>query len=87
MYCETELRGFESQVVTYRPSIWKFIDGLRREEALIRLDHAAQARGEMPPRKTKKSAQISARVLKMVEEYNNRETKEYLKAIAYNFSF
>ncbi|MCP3664483.1 MAG: transposase [Gammaproteobacteria bacterium] len=80
-------RAFLSQVVTHHPSIWKFIDCLRKEAALSRLDRETEIRGGKAPRKNPKYQRIAAAVLTKVQAYPTTDIKDYLKAIAYNYYF
>ena len=74
------------QIRSPHPSIWKLINALRKETRVAHFDIVAMERGDKPPNKKKKYINLSLRIAKIVQEYNDRDQKDYLRALAYNFS-
>ncbi len=86
--CEAWHRSFNAQVAVSHPSIWKFVECLKRESALVRLDLVQHNRGDAPPpRKNKKYAAVAQRILTIVRDHAHRNVRDYLRGIAHNFSF
>lgn len=78
-------RSFSSHLSVHHPSIWKFIEGLRKEQSLNELKIEQYIAGE-PLRKQKKIYRDTAkRIETIVSEYGERPDLDYLKGIAHNF--
>ena len=77
-------RGFSSLLGADHPSLWKFIDGLRREQSLNELKIEQYISGQAPPQSRKKYRELSARILSVVQDYGNRPILDYLRGIAYS---
>jgi len=67
------------------PSIWKFIDGLRRVQKGRDVTYGQYVRGEPGPVKRPDDILADQRLLTTVNDYNNRDIIEYLRGIAHNF--
>jgi len=67
------------------PSIWKFIDGLRRVQKGRDVTYGQYVRGEPGPVKRPDDILADQRLLTTVNDFNNRDIIEYLRGIAHNF--
>ena len=68
------------------PSIWKFIDILKKEQGLVEVKHAFYISGRNPHKRSKYTYQ--ERVLRnLIDSYLSRPKLEFLKGVAYRFEF
>ena len=80
-------RSFNAQVSSYHPTFWKFLDNLKREESLTRVQILHYLGGHAPPPQRRRYVDSSARILRIVDDYPNREPIYYLQSIAHNLSY
>ena len=80
-------RGFSSAISCHHPTIWKFIDALKREQNLNEVKIEQYLAGVQPPQPRRRYRDLSARLLRVVEDYGNRGTMDYLRSIAHNIDF
>ena len=66
---------------------WKFIEVLEREEALTSVVFAHILQGRDPPNPRQVYAALKKRVINLVESFHERPILQYLKGIAYNFTW
>ena len=66
-------RSFNARVSSYHPTFWKFLDNRKREESLTRVQILHCLRGHAPPPKRRRYVDSSARILRIVDYYPNRE--------------
>lgn len=76
--------SFSSVLNAAHPSLWKFINGLKKEESLNRLKIEQYIAGNEQPRK-KIYKDTAQRIKTICEQYGNRPNLEYLRGIAHNF--
>lgn len=67
------------------PTLWKFIEGIRRVQKSRDLVYEQFIRGEPATKKRDKYVQADSRILTIVQTFNNREILEYLRGLAHNF--
>ncbi|XP_066959010.1 uncharacterized protein [Macrobrachium rosenbergii] len=80
--------GFEQQLSACHPSIWKFIQGLQREQSLQELRIEQYLGGVGIPVRKKKYRDCAKRLQTIVINYDEeRPVEEYLRSVAYNISF
>lgn len=84
--CEGWHRAFSESIGASHPTIWKFLEILKKEQAKneAMIEHYV-AGGENPPRK-KKYKETALRIQKIVNDYENRNVTDYLRGIAHNLS-
>ena len=80
-------RSFNVQVSSYHPTFWKFVDNLKREELLTRVQILHCLGGHASPPQRWRYVDSSARILRIVDDYPNREPIYYLQSIAHNLSY
>jgi len=82
----TRNTGYVKKGVNWHPTLWKFIDALKKEERLKRLNINQLLLGQVvEPKKTYRV--IDARVSNIVCDYANGTFTEFLRAIAHNLRF
>ena len=84
-FVEAAHRRMQVEFGVDHPTLWKFIDGIRKIQAGRDHHYEQFVRGEEPPHKRKKYLRADERILKIVQEYANRTNDEYLRGIAHNF--
>lgn len=80
-------RAFESQLSASHPSIWKFLDALKREQNLNEVKIEQYVAGAVPVQPRKKYKESGARLIRLLTEFNPLNLNEYLRGIAYNFVY
>ena len=77
--------AFENQICASHPSIWKFIEGLKREQSLQEMKIAQYLSGTPIPSTKKKYRDSSKRLQSIVSNYSETiDLPEYLSNISYN---
>jgi len=78
--------SFNSTLNALHPSIWKFIEALKKEEKLNRLKMHRFLAGTEPRQKLKKYKDTASRVKAICNDFENRSINDFLKGIAQNLS-
>ncbi|XP_070593082.1 uncharacterized protein [Erythrolamprus reginae] len=79
---EAAHRRLRAQLGLCHPTIWKFMDGLRKVQRGRDAFYEKLLSGESPPLKLRKYYKADQRIAKIVSEYGNRNHIDYLRAIA-----
>lgn len=86
--CEGFNNGFAHLLSAQHPSIYKFINGLRRQQNLTEMKISQSIVGNPnTPNKRNKTVSWAERVKKVVADYHNREFEDYLQGISLNIYF
>jgi hypothetical protein len=72
--------GFNQLLGAHHPTIWKFINGLQKEQSLNELKVEQYIAGKRIYRDT------AEKIKEIVEDYGQRPLLDYLKGIAQNFN-
>jgi len=81
-HAEAAHRRLKRELDVIQPSIWKFIDGLRRVQKGRDVTYKQYDRGGRGPAKRRKYILADKLLLTIVNDYNNRDIIEYLRGIA-----
>ena len=85
--CEGWHRSFSELIGAAHPTIWKFLEILKGEQARNEAIMEQYTAGAEPPRKKKKYKDTALRIQTIVNDFENRELLDYLRGIAHNLSF
>lgn len=67
------------------PTIWKFIDELKKIQEERDIYYEYLVAGNQPPPTKKKFIDAGNRILYLVQNFENRQVVEYLRGLAHNF--
>lgn len=84
-FAEAAHRRLQTELDVNHPSIWNFIDGLRRVQKGRDLLYEQYVSGNAAATKRNKYIKADARILKIVQTYAERGIIEYLRGLAHNF--
>ena len=79
-------RKLQASITSSHPNIWKFIDVLKKEQALVDVEINQILGGHKPPKQRKIYSQITERLNNLVEAYENRNILDFLRGIAHNLT-
>jgi len=86
--CESFHRAFHALLSTHHPVIWKFIDGLKKQEKLVAMTIAEIQSGCHPGTNQRKRSRLNSdRLLTVVSGYGNEPIIDYVKGIVSNIDF
>ena len=86
-YVEGWHRRLQANLYVYHPTLWKLIEVLKREESLVSTEIAQVVGGHPAPAQRRRYADSAKRILAIVNDYNNRQLLDYLRAIANNLQY
>ena len=78
-HAEAAHRRLQTELDIYHPSLWKFIDGLRRVQKGRDVVYEQYVRGDAAPAKRLLYQLADERILTIVNDYPNRDILEYLR--------
>lgn len=84
-HAEAANRRLRSELGMHHPTIWKFIDGLRKVQKGRDVYFEQLIAGHLPPMKLKKYRDADERIRRIVLDYGNREPLDYLRGLAHNY--
>ena len=76
--------GFARAIGSAHPSIWKFIEFIRKEHATTHVTIAQIKAGQAPPSLRKEYKVINEHIKTIVNDYPNKEIITYLKGVSHN---
>ena len=85
-HAEAAHRRLQNELGMQHPTVWKFIDGLKKVQRGIDLYYEQLIAGQKPPVKLKKYRQADERIKAIVSTFESRNVVEYLRGIAHNLS-
>ena len=77
-------RGFLQQVSSHHPTLWKFLDALKREQDLQDIHIAKLRAGSQTMKSNKKYRDLNERLKKLVTTFDEYSVVEYLRTVAHN---
>ena len=80
-------RSFQGHVSACHPVFWKFLSVLQKEENMIRISIVQHLAGHPAPPPRQRYLDSSRRILRILDDYPNRQRLQYLRAIAHNLTF
>lgn len=83
-YAEAGHGRLQNEFGFAHPTIWRFIETLRKVQKARDLAYLEADRGVPPAPKRRKYADVDARLVSIVSSYDSREPLDYLRAIAHN---
>ncbi|CAI6362995.1 unnamed protein product [Macrosiphum euphorbiae] len=82
---EAAHRRLQAQLGMTNPTLWRFINELKKVQAERDIYYEFLVAGNEPPRTKRKYVDASNRILTLVRDYRNRNIIEYLRGLAHNF--
>jgi len=79
-------RGFSQLLGAHHPTIWKFIDGIKKEQSLNEMRLEQYVSGQQPPPGKRVYKDTADRIKTIVADYGLRPITDYLRGIAHNLS-
>ena len=79
--------AFAANAGGHHINFWRFLEVLKREEALASVIFAHVLQGRDPPNPRPVYAALKQRVINLVESFHERPILQYLRGIAYNFTW
>ena len=83
-HAEAANRRLQYELGMHHPTIWKFIDALRKVQGRDAFLEKLIA-GYPPPKKLKKSRDIDERIKKVIMEVESLDPIDFLKGVAHNY--
>ena len=80
-------RSFQGHVSACHPVFCKFLSVLQKEENMIRISIVQHLVGHPAPPPRQRYLDSSRRILRILDDYPNRQRLQYLTAIAHNLTF
>ena len=71
----------------YYPNFWKFINLLKKEQTLNRVDMVQAEFDPPPPTQPRRYVNCNQRIIAIVDDYPNKVNMRYLQGIAHNLRF
>ena len=78
---------FGSLLAANHPSIWKFIEGLQKQQSLNEMKIAQYLAGRNPDEGRRSYRDSAQRILNIVNQYDNYSTLDYVNNLAHNLNF
>lgn len=85
-YAEAANRRLNIQMAVDHPTLWAFINCLKRIQSGRDTFFHQLETGKSPPKKKKKYIDVDKRIFKLVSEYDNRNVISFLRGLAHNLS-
>lgn len=80
-------RGFQGHLSSCHPTFWRFLNVLKKEESLVRVSILQHLGGHHPPPPRRRYLDCNLRILRIVDDFPNRQLIDYLRSIAHNLGF
>lgn len=80
-------RSFQGHLSACHPNFWRFLKVLKQEEVFNRTAILQHRGGHPVPAQRRRYANCNQRIIRIVDDYANRDTIDYLRTVAHNLSF
>ena len=80
-------KKLQSSTSCHHPNLWKFLDIIKGDIGINRVQIDQMLGGHVAPPPRKKYMDSNARILTIVNDFANRNILDYLRGIAHNISF
>ena len=80
-------RKFSSTIACHHPTIWKLLDGLLAEQAIMERCREREVAGHEAPKKRRKYEDRDKRLRAILRSFENRTKDEFLRGVAANLAF
>ncbi|XP_077985938.1 uncharacterized protein LOC144440443 [Glandiceps talaboti] len=80
-------RRMQANVASHHPNIWRFLNILKREQALINVVFNQMIAGESAQPQRRQYQDSAARIHAIVQDFENRHVLDFLRGIAHNLQF
>ena len=80
-------RGFQAHVSACHPVFWKFLEVLQKEETVVRVGILQNESSHQPPPQRRRYVDCNQRILRIVDDFPNRQRIDYLRSIAHNLAY
>lgn len=80
-------RKFQGICNSYHPRFWKFLEMLKKEQSINRVAMIQGDAGHPPPAQRRRYMNCNERILRIVDDFPNRDTLQYVRSIAHNLGF
>ena len=80
-------RGFHAHVSACHTVFWKFLKVLQKEETVVRVGILQNEGGHQPPPQRRRYVDCNQRILRIVDDFPNRQRIDYLRSIAHNLAY
>lgn len=77
----------QANITSFHPNIWKFLEVLKREQALTSVTINQMLAGHPVPPQRKRYQDLTIRIANIVQEFKNCYVLEFLRCIAHNLQF
>ena len=84
-HAEAAHRRIQAELQMDHPTLWKFIDGLKKVQKGRDLFHEQLVVGHAPPRKLRQYRLCDEIIQRIVQSYANYGIMDYLRWLAHNF--
>lgn len=84
-HAEAAHRRLQTELAMDHPTIWKFIDVLRKVQKGRDIFLEQLVAGHAPPQKRRKYIEADNRIHRIVVDYRNRDLIQYLRGISHNY--
>ena len=78
--------AFATSLGQSHANMWKFIDALKREHAMVHMSISQHQAGLPPPPRKRKYIEVDNRINNIVADYANRQPIDFLRGITYNIA-
>ena len=79
-------KEFSSLIAATHPTIWKFIDELKKQQSINDIKIVQYLAGQNPELGRRIYRNLAERILNVVREYHQRDPIDYLSSLAHNFN-